>query len=601
MQNLRIFAAISRLSDRFAQNLGVNTDRKEQIYLDIAGSLTLTDTSYWIQVLFSAGIATLGLVLNSPAVIIGAMLISPLMGSILANGLALATGDIILAVRAILNLLLSCILAISFAVLLVSILPFKEMTDEILARTQPNLLDLVIALFSGAVGAVAICKEVKGVVTSIPGVSIAVALMPPLCVVGYGIGIAFTPNPGNGLAVAQGGGLLFFTNLVAITLMAMLVFLALHIDVDPVRDRVRTWRESDRESIWVQSILNRLPASKGLKPIGSLPSRLLLILMTILVISVPLNESFDRLRSEVDRKQQQNRLRNVATEIWQKNFAEFADGKARSYISQFSLQEQDRQLVAQLQILTSKVYTETEREKYKQLLSSKLRRPVESIVLTLIQIPTASSDLLRRVPAEVIPSPPPTIAQLQSNFLSGIESALGALVLPVPARLVSYEARTSPAVPLRIQIVYLSDREIDRDGKVLFAQNIRSQLNYPQAEISFERIAPIDLTVTFDLNQSAIPTDQSKLLDKLGRVVRQYPRLQIEIASSRTPLETEEIATDRSLAVRQYLATRWQISPDRIAMQIGTQNSPIVQIETTIKLSQTSATFTTRDRVVGEN
>ena len=57
-----------------------------------------------------------------------------------------------------------------------------------MARTAPNTLDLVIALFSGAIGSVATCKEVKGVVTSIPGVAIAVALMPPLCVVGYGIG-----------------------------------------------------------------------------------------------------------------------------------------------------------------------------------------------------------------------------------------------------------------------------------------------------------------------------------------------------------------------------------------------------------------------------
>ena len=138
--------------------------------------------------LFSAGIATLGLALNSPAVIIGAMLISPLMGPILASGLALATGDFVLGTRAVVNLALSCLAAIAFAVLLVALLPFKEVTAEIAARTQPNTLDLVIALFSGAVGSIAVCKEVKGVVTSIPGVAIAVALMPPLCVVGYGIG-----------------------------------------------------------------------------------------------------------------------------------------------------------------------------------------------------------------------------------------------------------------------------------------------------------------------------------------------------------------------------------------------------------------------------
>ncbi|NJR32626.1 MAG: DUF389 domain-containing protein [Chamaesiphon sp. CSU_1_12] len=256
-----LLLAIARARSWFAWNLGVDRERKEEVYLDIARSVTLTDSSYWLQVLFSAGIATLGLVLNSPAVIIGAMLISPLMGSILANGLALAAGDVILAVRAIFNLILSCTLAIAFAILLVSILPFKEMTSEILARTQPNLLDLGVALFSGAVGAVAICKEVKGVATSIPGVSIAVALMPPLCVVGYGIGIAVNASPGNGLQVARGGGLLFFTNLVAITFAAMMVFLALNIDIEPVRESVRAWRATDRESTWVQSLAERIPAA----------------------------------------------------------------------------------------------------------------------------------------------------------------------------------------------------------------------------------------------------------------------------------------------------------------------------------------------------
>ncbi len=77
-----LMKTIDRLTRWFAKNLGVDTIRKERVYLDLAQSATLADANYWIQVLFAAGIATLGLVLNSPAVIIGAMLISPLIGSI---------------------------------------------------------------------------------------------------------------------------------------------------------------------------------------------------------------------------------------------------------------------------------------------------------------------------------------------------------------------------------------------------------------------------------------------------------------------------------------------------------------------------------------
>ncbi|XZN92514.1 MAG: DUF389 domain-containing protein [Microcoleus sp.] len=588
MPKLRILATFPRLSRWFAQNLGVSNLRKEQVYLDLAHSVTLTDASYWIQVLFAAGIATLGLVLNSPAVIIGAMLISPLMGSILANGLALATGDVILALRALFNLILSCGLAISFAVLLVLILPFKEMTSEILARTQPNLLDLVIAMFSGAVGAVAICKEAKGVVTSIPGVSIAVALMPPLCVVGYGIGMALSLSPGTGLAVARGGGLLFFTNLVAITFMAMLVFLALHIDTTSVRDRVRTWRQSDRESIWIQSLVDRMPASGRFNRIGSLPSRLLLILMTIFLISIPLNQSYSQLRTEIERKQQQNRLRNGATEIWQKNFGNFADGKVRSYISQLSFQQQNRKLVTQLQVVTSQVYTEAEREKYKQLLSVKLRRPLDSIAVNLIQIPIASNDLLPTVSEQIKPAPPPTIAQLQSSFLSSVDSALDSLLLPLPAQLVSYEASTSPVEPLKIQILYLSPRDLDRDGQALLVQDIRNQLNYPTAQVKFNRIAPIAATVTFALNKSEIPTDQTQLLDRLAQSVQKYRTLQIEMTSGQAPSEINTRAQERSRAIRSYLQTKWQIGSDRYMIKTGTTTKPIVQLKI-VRLPQKSS------------
>ena len=111
--------------------MGVDEQRKAEVYLEISQAATLRDASYWLQVVFAAGIATLGLILNSPAVIIGAMLISPLMGPILSLGLSLATGDFVLLARAIANLVLSCTVAISFAVILIFSLPFKEITSEI--------------------------------------------------------------------------------------------------------------------------------------------------------------------------------------------------------------------------------------------------------------------------------------------------------------------------------------------------------------------------------------------------------------------------------------------------------------------------------------
>ena len=215
---------ITRLRRAFTANLDLTDAHKIKVYEQLCASISLKDISYWLEVLLAAGIATLGLVLNSPAVIIGAMLISPLMGSILSNGLGLAAGDVVLWVRSTINLAISCVVAILFAMLLVFMLPFKEITAEITARTQPTLLDLIVALFSGAVGSVATVNQAKGVAASLPGVAIAVALMPPLCVVGYGLGTTLSLGYSRGLVVAQGGGLLFITNLVAIIFTAMIVF-----------------------------------------------------------------------------------------------------------------------------------------------------------------------------------------------------------------------------------------------------------------------------------------------------------------------------------------------------------------------------------------
>jgi uncharacterized hydrophobic protein (TIGR00271 family) len=570
----------------FANNLGVGQARKEQVYLEICSSLSLDDLSYWIQVLFSAGIATLGLVLNSPAVIIGAMLISPLMGGILANGLALAAGDVVLAIRSLLNLILSCLVAISFAVLLVSLLPFKEITSEILARTQPNLLDLVVALFSGAVGSVAICKEPKGVATSIPGVAIAVALMPPLCVVGYGIGVAISLNSVQGLQVASGGGLLFFTNLVAITFTAMLVFLGLHIDNHQVRERVREWRNTHPESLWVQNLLEKLPAYGKLGKIGSLPGRLLLIFITIGAIIFPLNRSLSQLGREIATQQQENRIRSSAKDVWQKNFANFADGEARSFISNISTSEQKDKLTIQLQVFTSEQYSSEEQDSYIQLLASRLGRPQELLALKLVEIPTASNELLRPVPKEQPPEPGLTIAQLQSIFVQEIQSALGDLRLPPPAEMINYELTTSPVSPLSIRVVYLSERDIDGDAETLVADRVRSLLDDESIQVSMQRVASSLGAISFENQKSEIRSDERQLLERAGQILRQQPSLNLKIIVNQGENELAELVVERSQAVAEYLTSQWQISSDRINWQTGTESQPRALLQLTVQSSR---------------
>ena len=165
---------------------------------------------YLFMTAMSAGIAVIGLLQSSTAVVIGAMLLSPLMGPIMGLGFAIAISDYQWLKQSTLSLFWGSIMAVFLCSLLVFFSPITTITPEIAARTQPNLFDLLVALFSGLAGAYAM---IRGRANAIVGVAIATALMPPLAVVGFGLA---TFN----WTVFSGALLLYVTNLVTIALTA---------------------------------------------------------------------------------------------------------------------------------------------------------------------------------------------------------------------------------------------------------------------------------------------------------------------------------------------------------------------------------------------
>ncbi len=156
----------------------------------------------------SCAIAMLGLLLSSPAVVIGAMLISPLMGPIMLMGFSLCVLDYDEMRRSLVSMSIGILAALAISIIIVSLSPLREATPEIIARTRPNIFDLMVAIFSGLAGGYSVIHR-KG--ATIVGVAIATALMPPLAVAGFGIA---TWN----MAIASGALFLFMTNLLAIAL-----------------------------------------------------------------------------------------------------------------------------------------------------------------------------------------------------------------------------------------------------------------------------------------------------------------------------------------------------------------------------------------------
>lgn len=165
-------------------NIREDLSSREETIESISNGANFKGATIWILIC-AIFIASLGLNVNSTAVIIGAMLVSPLMGPIIAMGLAVGINDLELLKRAAKNYVIMTAVAITTATLYFFITPFQENGSELLARTSPTFYDVMIAFFGGAAGIIALSIKDKGNV--IPGVAIATALMPPLCTAGFGI------------------------------------------------------------------------------------------------------------------------------------------------------------------------------------------------------------------------------------------------------------------------------------------------------------------------------------------------------------------------------------------------------------------------------
>ena len=208
----------------------------DEVIEDIKRGVAFRGTNLWILIC-AIFICSIGLNVNSTAVVIGAMLISPLMGPIIGVGLGVGILDLDLIRRALKNLAIAAGISVLSSTIYFLITPLSDAQTEILARTTPTLWDVVIALFGGFAGIIASTRQDKS--NAIPGVAIATALMPPLCTAGYGIATGQWP-------FFIGAFYLFSINCVFITLSTFLIvkylrFRPRHYVDDATDRRVKLW------------------------------------------------------------------------------------------------------------------------------------------------------------------------------------------------------------------------------------------------------------------------------------------------------------------------------------------------------------------------
>ena len=220
---------LNNLSGEWQINLESRIPRKELYEARIASSKP--SLGFFVLLLCAAVIATLGLISNSAAVVIGAMIVAPLMDPILSLAFALSISNNKLAKRSLLTVVFGLLTVIATSALLASLLDVSEVNREMTSRTAPNLIDLGIAVAAAVAGSFSMTRERLS--NSLAGVAVAVALVPPLCVCGIGLSMGkevvavFGRGTVAGITnqISEGSFLLFLANLIGITVASLFVFL----------------------------------------------------------------------------------------------------------------------------------------------------------------------------------------------------------------------------------------------------------------------------------------------------------------------------------------------------------------------------------------
>ena len=229
-------------------DLSQNKEDEKLTVETIRNGVEFKGANLWILI-FATYIASLGLNVNSTAVIIGAMLISPLMGPIMGVGMAVGTNDFELMKRSLKSYFIATVFSVTTATLYFSFTPLDDVQSELLARTSPTIYDVFIALFGGLAGIVACATKEKGNV--IPGVAIATALMPPLCTAGFGLAT------GN-MMYFLGAFYLYFINSVFISFATYIGIRVMHFEKKQFIDKAR--EQIVRKYIVIITVLTICPA-----------------------------------------------------------------------------------------------------------------------------------------------------------------------------------------------------------------------------------------------------------------------------------------------------------------------------------------------------
>lgn len=481
-------------------NLHLKAEQRLSIYQSILDASHI-DIEYSALLTLAGLIALFGLLENSAAVIIGAMLISPLMNPILSAALALLMGDGKLGKRSAAVLALSVAGVVGITWLIALMVPLKEATPQILARTQPNLLDLFIAFFSGLAGTLAL-RASNLAMTIVPGVAIAVAVVPPLAVTGYGL----STHQGN---VAAGAFLLFVTNLVAIIISAVVVF------------RVMGFRP-------------RWEAEQGR---WKLKYRMGLSAAVLLVLSIPLFLTLRKAAIEVAIRT------SVRTEMQQA----FANSKAT--VSSLTFHRISKGLSIDATLQTTRYLNtrdiDVARQRLQKRFGPQTNLQIDQILVTHGGVEAAANPITGGVVKEATPNPPFNFRDANQQAVAYVAEKVDSVLTGTPYQRLSLPEIKLGTVPLLVSLELTAPQPVTEQTASLLSSQIGAKMR-TKIELHGKVLLtakPFVLGVSQTTPQEGMNLAQRKLLTaalKQAEAQVSTGSLQWNIACAPTLLELEK-------------------------------------------------------------
>ncbi len=502
----------SGVEEAATESLGLRWHDRHVLYRETAEAATDTDLPFWGVLLLSGAIALFGLALNATAVVIGAMLVAPLLGPLLGLSLALAVGDGRLAIQTAATVLLGAVGVVALAALLTLALPFHEITPEILARTRPTLLDLAIAVASGLAGAVVTVSRETRLSASIPGVAIAVALIPPLAVAGFGIGTGWQWD------LISGALLLFGANLGGIVLSGMIVFMLVGMHRADVVEAARDWHRRSKAT-GLARVLEHARVFDRVRVFDAPWARIALVLAFVAAVSGPLTSTLRQVLREI-------RVQNAA------GAAAHAITEAGGFVLGKSVDVHERTTDVRLRVATETWIPDDVRAGIEAAAQAQAGEPlglaVEQVLVSENEagaLRDAGTDRPAIDPAPPVPTAPDVVAALDAR-LSG---TLQGVVVPDSVAIVGATFAIGSGPPPRVRVAYRAAQRLPAVAEAMIARQVARGIGMPPEAVQ---------TVAFA--RVPFPADSAGVSALAARVAP-FPRLRL-------------VVTGDSVAVRRGVA-----------------------------------------------